>query len=332
MAQPPPNPGPIRRSPVIAGPTAGGKSALAVAVAQELARRGLPAGEVVTADAFQIYRGMDIGTAKPTAAERAGVPHHLIDIVDPANPFTVHQWLEACERAIADIRARGAVPIVAGGTHLYLKSLLDGMFEGPAADPRLRAEFEALPAGELRTRLERVDPRAAGRIHPNDLRRTIRALEVHALTGRPISEHQAQWDRAARSDLVLVGLNWSSEALNRRVNARVRMMMEQGLLDEVRRLASVLGPQAREGLGYKQLLPVAAGRADLSDAVERIKIETRRFAKSQRTWLRRLATTPGSVWLTAEGEQPGEMAQLVVDACLADVDQGKIAQLDRTGA
>ena len=317
---PAPNPGPIRRSPVIAGPTAGGKSALAVAVARELEHRGLPPGEIVTADAFQIYRGMDIGTAKPTEAERASIPHHLIDIVDPGSSFTVHQWLAACEGAIADIRARGRVPIVAGGTHLYLKSLLDGMFEGPGADPALRAALEMLPADELRQRLARVDPKAAARIHPNDRRRTVRALEVHELTGRPISEHQAQWDRSGREDLVLVGLRWSSEVLNRRINARVRAMLEAGLVDEVRGLAEAMGPQAREGLGYKQLLavvhPAGGGGAGLEAAIERIKIETRRFAKSQRTWLRRLGTTPGSLWLAPEELEVGRMAQVVVDACL----------------
>lgn len=313
----------IKRSPVIAGPTAGGKSALAVAVAREFERRGLGAGEVVTADAFQVYRGMDIGTAKPTEAERAGVPHHLIDVVEPSEGFTVHQWLGLAESAIEAIRARGNVPIVAGGSHLFIKSLLEGLFEGPGGDAELRAELEAVELGELRAELERVDPQAAERIHPNDRRRTVRALEVFRLTGRPISEHQSQWDAGrARPDLVLVGLRWSSEALNRRINARVREMVAAGLVAEVRGLwgngllRSEVGSQAREGLGYKQLAAAFDSGRPVEDAIERIKIETRRFAKSQRTWLRRLGPTAGSIWLEPERQSLGEMTQIVANACL----------------
>jgi tRNA dimethylallyltransferase len=283
---------------VIVGPTAGGKSDLAVEVALGLIGSGR-AAEIVTADAFQIYRGMDIGTAKPTPEERRGVVHHLLDCVDPGESFTVSDWLGEANRIIGALKARGAVPIVVGGTHLYIKALLDGLFEGPEPDPALREELRTLSPAVRRAELERVDPAAAARIHPNDERRTLRALEVFRQTGRPISEHQSQWDRTPRQDCVLVGLDWPSEQLNPRINARVKAMLERGLLEEVRLLRPRLTGQAREALGYKQLLAFLEGGGTLEEAVEEIKIETRRFAKNQRTWLRRLRSTPGSVWIDA---------------------------------
>ncbi len=307
------------RFPVIVGSTASGKSALAVEVALALEARGMPRGEVVSADAFQVYRGMDIGTAKPTPDERRGVAHHLIDLVEPDDPepFTLHRWLTLANALIDDLRARGVTPIVVGGTHLYVKALLDGLFNGPGEDAALRAELRAMDPAARRLELEHADPAAASRIHPNDERRTIRALEVFRLTGRPISEHQSQWDRTPRQDAMLVGLEWPTEALNRRINARVKEMMDRGLLDEVRALSPQLGPQAREALGYKQLLTHLVGRTSLEEAVEAVKIETRRFAKNQRTWLRRLRGTPGSLWLNADGETPARLAQAVVVAVLA---------------
>ncbi len=307
------------RNPVLAGPTASGKSELGVQVA--LALGGPDAAEIVTADAFQVYRGMDIGTAKPTEAERRGIRHHLIDIVEPTERFTVAQWLSLAITSISEVRARGRVPVVVGGTHLYIKALLEGLFEGPEPDAAVRAELQALPQAARRAELERVDPAAAGRIHRNDERRTIRALEVFRQTGRPISEHQTQWDRQraeARSGsggFVLFTLEWPIPELNRRINERVRWMLAHGILDETRRLhqAGVLGPQAREALGYKQLLEHLEGRCTHDEAAERIKIETRRFAKNQRTWLRRLRTIPGAVAL--ESAQRDTWANRVIDAC-----------------
>ncbi len=305
-----------QRTPVICGPTAGGKSDLALDLAQACAQRLGVNAEIVTADAFQIYRGMDIGTAKPPTLERRGVPHHLVDLVDPSQSadarFTVDDWLTLARRAIDDIRARGCLPIVVGGTHLYIKALLDGLFEGPKPDPALRAALALLSPDQRRSELERVDPLAAARIHPNDDRRTIRALEVFRLTGVPISAHQRQWDQGQPNDqFLLTILDWPADALNRRINARVKAMMERGLLEEVRALISGgrLGPSAREALGYKQLESVVRTALNASTwppppsqieaAVESIKIETRRFAKNQRTWLRRLGTTPGAVRIDA---------------------------------
>jgi tRNA dimethylallyltransferase len=310
-------PATTRSIPIIIGPTAGGKTALAV----ELALRERAAGgeaEIVSADSMLLYRGMDIGTAKPTIEERRGVVHHLIDVAEPSESFSVKQWLDLAERTIADIRARGAWPIVVGGTHLYVKALLDGLFEGPGADEAVRARLSALPAAELRAMLEARDPAAAAKLHPNDLRRTVRALEVLELTGVPMSEHQKQWD-ASRGprEFTLAGLEWPVEAINRRINARVKEMMLRGLLEEVRSLRdrAALGPQAREALGYKQLLMHLDGRCTLEEAVEAIKIETRRFAKNQRTWARRLRTTGGSTWIDASTVPLEGQCEAVERAC-----------------
>jgi tRNA dimethylallyltransferase len=306
------------RMPVIIGPTAGGKTAIAVSVAQLLAEQGLP-GEVISADSVQIYRTMDIGSAKPTADEQAGVPHHLIDCIDPAEPFTVHDWLTLAEAAIADIRTRGGVPIITGGTHLYIKALLDGLFAGPDPDPELRARLSALPLDILRARLESVDPEAATRIHPNDLRRTVRALEVFDLTGTPISELQQQWDRKnpRRDDLRVFALRWPSADINARINRRARAMIEQGLVEEVRAIEPELGVQARQALGYKQILASFAGRITLEQAIEAIKIETRRFAKNQRTWLKRLARDERFEWIDMDGSDIEAAVQGIVATCMA---------------
>jgi tRNA dimethylallyltransferase len=330
----------VDRFPVICGATASGKTDLAVAVALRLG------GEIVTADAFQIYRGMDIGTAKPTHPERQGVPHHLIDVVDPgadvgptgakrreaSDRFTVADWLGRAERALADIASRGRVPIVVGGTHLYIKMLMEGMFEGPSPDPELRAELEATPLAVLRAELERVDVDAAARIHPADDRRTRRAIEVYRQTGTPISVHQSQWDEAASREAravrleqltgrrpVVVALEWPTEELNRRINARVRVMMEAGLLNEVRELWSTgrlpAGSQAREALGYAQLVDHLEGRCSLDEAVEQIKILTRRFGKAQRTWLRRLAQIPGTAAIDRSKSDQEAIVSRVVGMC-----------------
>lgn len=290
----------LTQFPVIVGPTAGGKSALALALGQAIESLTGATGEIVSADSMQIYRGMDIGTAKPTRHERDTRPHHLIDLVEPLEAFSVDEWLERANRAIDEIRARRCVPIVVGGTHLYVQALLYGLFDGPPADEALRAELSQSSIEELRAELERIDPQSAARLHPNDRRRTIRAIEVSRATGQPLSALQREWEgRAPRSDARLVGLEWPVDAINRRINARVRRMVEEGLVDEARALWETdrLGPQAREALGYKQLIAHFEGRVPCDEAIERIKIETRRFAKNQRTWLRRLRATPGATWL-----------------------------------
>ncbi len=313
----------MRRFPVIVGPTAGGKSAVAMALVEILAARR-QFGEIISADAFQVYRGMDIGTAKPTAEEQGAVPHHLIDICNPTESFTVDQWLLLAESHIKDIRSRGGVPIVVGGTHLYVKALLEGLFEGPAPDAELRAALQQEPPESLRAELERVDPIAASRIHPNDARRTIRAIEIFRQTGTPISELQTQWDATRRDDAQLIVLHWPTELINGRINARVKEMVQRGLVDEAYALwkNNRLGPQAREAIGYRQLIEHFEARSTLDDAIERIKIESRRFAKNQRTWLRRLLIPPPNapkpLEVSPDDSAPDEIAQIIAENVLTN--------------
>jgi len=336
---------------VIVGPTAGGKSALAVALAARLAAAGQPRPEVVSADSMQVYRHLDAGTAKPTPGQRAAVRHHLVDVVEPTERFTVADWLARAEAAIGAMRGRGGRPIVVGGTNLYVKALLEGLFDGPEADASFRKSLEKVSDTFLHERLAAVDPAAAARIAVADRRRAIRALEVYHLTGRPLSEQQKEWEaepRAYRYDPVLVGLRWPVEAINGRINLRVKAMFfpekveaavaaavlsggpgGESLPDEVRRLdaAGLLpaGSQAAEALGYKQVLAWLhrdepnAWCADrqirsLEDAFERTKVLTRRFAKQQRTWLKRYR---GVRWLEAEGADAEALAEQAAEAVLA---------------
>ncbi len=305
--------------PILYGPTASGKSALALALHEAFTRRGI-ASELITADAFQVYRAMDIGTAKPSPSERARVPHHLIDIADPhaPDPFTLEQWLALANAKIDELRSRNVLPIVVGGTSLYIQSLLHGVFEGPPANPALRAELNALTPETLHAQLQKIDPDAAARLHPQDTRRVIRAIEVFTLTGTPISTLQSQWsDTPPRADARLFILSWPVEQLNPRINARVRAMMAAGLLDEVRTLIAhgPLNRQAREALGYKQLLEHIDNprKVTLDDATERIKIETRRFAKNQRTWMKRLSATKNATTLDASTLDTAALVERVTE-------------------
>jgi tRNA dimethylallyltransferase len=297
---------------LILGPTAGGKTDLAVELASRLP--GEPVGgECICADSMQVYRGMDIGTAKPTADQRAAAPHHLLDLLDPREEgFSVDTWLGLARQAIDEARQRRRHPIVVGGTNLYVQALLEGLLEGPAPQPELRTKLEAADPAALRRRLEAIDPVAAARIHPNDRKRTIRAVEVYELTGRRISEMQRQWHRGeSRRDVRIVGLDYSVEATNRRINARVGAMIRDGFVQEVRGLVhgGGLGRQAAEALGYRQVLDHLAGRLSLEEAIEQIKIRTRRFARQQRTWLRRFRVHPHAVWIPADDLSPQELVE-----------------------
>ncbi len=329
---------------LILGPTASGKTDLALRLAERLPG----GGECVCADSMQVYRGMDIGTAKPTAEQRARVPHHLLDLVEPDDEtFSVERWLRLAEATIDEIRGRGRWPIVVGGTNLYVKALVDGLFDGPPADPALRAALTALPLDELRSRLEAIDPIAATRIHRNDRRRSIRAIEVHAATGQTISSLQSQWDRPtvdqgdqtdvdgdtagdgpAAAALRLVGLELPVEVQNRRINDRVRQMIADGLIDEVRGLhaAGRLGRQAIEALGYRQLVDHFEGRLTLDEAIEQIKIRTRRYAKQQRTWLRRFRILPSARFVATLGESTQTLFDEVVAHVLGGARSGASGQ------
>lgn len=306
---------------LLLGPTAGGKTALAI----ELAKRIPGGGECISADSMQVYRGMDIGTAKPTPAQRAEVPHHLLDIVEPSDDsFSVDRWLKLCDAAMRDIRSRGKTPIVVGGTNLYVQMLLSGVDDVPPPDPALRECLGALSPEELRARLQSVDPEAAKRIHLNDHKRTIRAIEVFEQTGRPLSVMQTQWEQnqgatqSGEQRIFIVGLEYPVEIINRHINARVKAMIDGGLVDEVRRLhdSKTLGRNAREALGYKQIIEFLDGRCAPEEAIEQIKIRTRRFAKQQRTWLRRFRAWPQSAWLDAANTS----MQSLADTALAAID------------
>ncbi len=276
----------------IVGCTASGKSSLGV----ELARR--LGGEIISIDSMKVYRGMDIGTAKPSAAVRADVPHHLIDVVDPWDDFSVAQYVALADKAIADIHARDRKIFVVGGTPLYIKALSEGLFEGPGADPQTRERLQTLAQQEgspaLHERLQVADPVAAGRIHRNDLRRLVRALEVFELTGKPISTLQEQWGRERpRYDCRFLGLRWSKEDLHLRIKERVLRMMDKGLVEEVKSLLALdrpLSTAARQAVGYAEVIDHLQGGADLAHAVEAIKINTRQLAKAQRTWFKRFRT------------------------------------------
>ncbi|MDE1037644.1 MAG: tRNA (adenosine(37)-N6)-dimethylallyltransferase MiaA [Phycisphaerales bacterium] len=277
---------------LILGPTAGGKTSLSI----ELANRIEGGGECIIADSMQVYTGMDIGTAKPTAEEQSQAVHHLIDIADPRDDgFTVETWLTKANDIIEDVRSRGKWPIVVGGTNLYVQSLLFGLFDGPECDQEKRDELHAVPNPELLERLRKLDPEAADRIHVNDKRRLVRAVEVCEATGMPLSSLQAQWGKPMpREDARMIGLSWPVKTINRRINSRVRTMFDQGLLNEVEGLKDSLGKQASEALGYKQLLAYFEGKSTLEEAQERIKILTRRYAKQQRTWLKRFKILPSA--------------------------------------
>lgn len=273
----------------IIGPTASGKSALALAVAERVG------GELLCVDSMTVYRGMDVGTAKPTTDDRARVPHHLLDVADPTETFTVARFVELADAAIADAFRRGRAVVAVGGTPMYFKALFEGLFEGPGADTDVRQRLGGWTSDALHARLREIDPVAAERIHQNDRKRMIRAIEVFELTGQPISSLQTHWNAedtspAWRHPVRWVGLHWEREALNRRINARVKEMLAAGWLDEVRRLLARHGPlskTAAEAAGYAELIAHAQGRLSLEEAVEQTKISTRQLARRQIKWFRR---------------------------------------------
>ena len=267
---------------VIAGPTGSGKSELAVRLAEQVG------GEIVNADSMQIYRGMDIGTAKPSAEERARVPHHLLDIVSPDLNFTASDFRREAAAAIADIDRRGKRTILVGGTGLYIRALLEGLVDSPTGDPELRRQFADLPGEELLRRLSLVDPETATRLHPNDRVRIIRALEVFAQTGRPISAFRSEHAFSGTYyDALKMAIKVERPELYRRIELRVERMMQEGLVDEVGSLLA-LGytreMKAMRSIGYKEIAAYLAGETTLNEAVDLIKRDTRRYAKRQMTW------------------------------------------------
>jgi tRNA dimethylallyltransferase len=332
---------PVHDSWFLTGPTASGKSAVGV----ELARR--IGAEIISLDSIAVYRGMDIGTAKPTPAERRKTPHHLVDVLDPWEEFSLAQYVEAASRVASEIAARGRQVLFVGGTPLYLKGVLRGIFRGPPADWQLRGrlvdEARRRPDGWLHERLAAVDPVAASRLHPNDARRLIRAIEVFEKTGRPISELQQQFDagRSAAECRVFV-LDWPRDELYERIDRRVEEMFSAGLVEEVRRLLA--GPRggreetgtgsepsladssetgsrevpvpvssrplsrtARQAVGYREVIDHLQGRHSLPETIELVQRHTRQLAKRQSTWFRSLSECR---FIAVSGQiDPAEMAE-----------------------
>jgi len=271
---------------VLAGPTASGKSALALELAARLG------GEIVNADSQQLYRGLDVGTAKPSAAERARVPHHLLDLCDPGEGLDAVRWAALADRAIAAIAARGRFPLVVGGTGLYLRSLLHGVVAAPGRDPALRARLEAEAEREgrpaLHARLAAIDPEAAARIRPMDLVRVVRALEIARGGVRPSQLQAAHGFRAERYQAALLALDPPRAELHARIDARVEEMFAGGLLDEARVLLARRGPlPARLPIGYAEAVAVVRGELPRGEAVRRVQVAHRRYARRQVIWLRR---------------------------------------------
>lgn len=274
---------------VLTGPTASGKTALSIRLAKTYGC------EIICMDSMQLYRGMDVGTAKPTAEEMAGVPHHMLDVAEPTEAFSVAQYQEMAEACMADILARGHRPLLVGGTGLYLRALRHPMAMGEVrGDEELRRELEAqaaLPGGRelLHQRLAEVDPPTAERLHVNDVRRVVRALEVYQLTGTPFSQ-QPQLEADPPYRYRVASLTMDRAILYERIEKRVDIMLQDGLLDEVRALLDRGVPadaQALKGLGYKELIPVLRGECTLEEAVYELKKGTRHYAKRQLTWMRR---------------------------------------------
>ena len=298
--------------PVVLGPTGSGKSDLSLCIARALG------GEIVNCDSLQVYRGFDIGTAKVPAAARQGVPHHLIDIVEPTDLFTAGDYARLAEAAIREVSARGRTVVLVGGTGFYLRGLLEGLSPGPTRDDVLRArllEKEQMRPGSVHRILARLDPASAARIHPHDKNKTMRALEVRLLEGAPLSS-MFERGRAPLSGFrpVKIGLDPPRDLLYARLNERARRMFDPGvskasLADEVRRLLSAgVPPEAKpfESLGYKQVLQMLQGRITGEQALESTQLETRRYAKRQLTWFRK---EQGVQWIAGFGDDPQVQAE-----------------------
>jgi len=289
---------------LILGVTASGKGQLAFSLAESLG------AEIISVDSMKVYRRMDIGTGKPPKEAREQLQYHLIDVVEPSEEFSVGTFLGLANDAIEQIKSRKRKIIAVGGTALYIKALLYGLFEGPGTDEQIRAQLRAraeAEGAELYRELTEIDPAAAGRISPNDTKRIIRALEVYKITGKPISSLQKQFDaEEPLRDWTIIGLRREKAEESKRINARVKRMIEAGLVDEVKSLLGEekpLSKQARCAIGYAEIIDYLSGRTSLEDAIELIKKNTRRLAKNQRTWFK---TFQNVNWLDIEPEESYE--------------------------
>jgi tRNA dimethylallyltransferase len=331
-------PSPISHLPILlAGPTATGKSEIALRLAEQFG------GEIISADSMQVYRGLDIGTAKPSPADRARVPHHLIDICNLTESFDAAQFARLAHRTVAEIQSRGHVPILCGGTGLYFKAFLEGLGEAPSADAKLRAELEAAPLEKLLDELRERDPVTYDKIDKQNPRRVIRAVEVIRLTGKPFSEQQSRWgetaggpevgssrcddrtaQRAVPTNTNFYYFTRSSDDLRARINARVDAMFARGLVDETRELLKrglAENKTAMQAIGYRQVVEHLRGERSLAETIELVKIRTRQFAKRQLTWFR---VQKNVEWLELEPEESLEKcAQKICEAFLKSRSDGR---------
>lgn len=293
------------------GVTAGGKGKLAFELAKKLD------GEIISVDSMKVYRRMDIGTAKPSKERLTEIKHHLVDVVEPSESFSVDTFLNLTEQAVKDIQSRNKPVIAVGGTAMYIKAMLYGIFDGPGTDENIRKNLKEQIAlvglEELHKKLTSVDPDAASRIHQNDEKRIIRALEVYELTGKPISSFQNQFSAEPKNDWLVIGLQRGKEDASHRINMRIKKMVEMGLVDEVKSLLAEEKPlsmQAKCAIGYAEIINHLEGKDTLENAIEQIKINTRKFAKAQRTWFKTFRFTN---WLNLE---PDDTVEQVLDRAL----------------
>ncbi len=290
---------------LILGVTASGKSRLAFELASTIG------AEIISIDSMKVYRRMDIGTAKPSATRRRQIRYHLIDVVEPNESFSVDRFLKLAEKAIKQIKSAQKPVVFVGGTAMYIKAMLYGIFEGPGTNDRirkkLRSQIDVQGLADLHKKLAEADPDAAQRIHPNDARRIVRAMEVFELTGKPISSFQQQFDAEnALRDWKIIGLRRDKADTGTRINQRVKRMLENGFIDEVKALLAEdepLSKQAASAIGYAEIIDHLNGNLPFEEAVEKIKINTRRFAKAQRTWFK---TFKNVNWLDIAEDESSE--------------------------
>ncbi|MDA1048980.1 MAG: tRNA (adenosine(37)-N6)-dimethylallyltransferase MiaA [Planctomycetota bacterium] len=296
----------------LTGATASGKTRAGIELAKLLN------AEIVSLDSMSVYREMNIGTAKPTGEQRAEVPHHLLDLVASNEEYSLSRYVRDAHRVIGEIRSRGREVLFVGGTPLYLKALLRGVYPGPPADwefrDQIEAELETVGIEALHARLEQVDPLAAAKLHPNDKRRIIRALEVYKQTGRPLSHEQTQFDDIPHEQCKAFVMSWPRQLLHRRIEARVERMFQTGLLEEVKLLLDQygdLGRTAAQAVGYREVIEFLRHGLELSRTIELVQARTRQFARRQETWFRSLAECE-FVPLDEEPD-PHEFAQRIIE-------------------
>lgn len=302
---------PVRDCWYLTGATASGKTRIGIELAKLLN------AEVISLDSMSVYREMNIGTAKPTGEQRADVPHHLLDVVAPNEEYSLSQYIRDAHRVIGEVRSRGREVLFVGGTPLYLKALLRGVYPGPPADwefrDQIEAEVETVGIAALHARLEQVDPLAAAKLHPNDKRRIIRALEVYKQTGRPLSHEQIHFDDVPHHRCKAFVLSWPRPTLHQRIEARVERMFQAGLVDEVQALLERygdLGRTAAQAVGYREVIEFLRSSHDLPTTIEQVQARTRQFARRQETWFRSLAECE---FVAVDQEpDPAEIARAIV--------------------